>query len=911
MLGLTLRQEFKGKKMKGTAIELTETTQVPAEEFLRITYPTIDLLSALESLAPDNNRPLVLIGERGQGKSHLMSVLYHAATSPGTVNNWLQEWAPRLNRPDIAELKFREKAKVISANLNRETPKFLWDFVFDNHPVGDYIRGKWDIQGDKKGHAPSFDLLLELFQKLPTVLILDEFQTWFDGLPDKKGAPAKNWAFGFIQNLSELAGLYPELLALIVSVRNSSTDAYQQIHRINPKTIDFKGPSAKVERRRLLIHRLFENRLQISNPDIDQAIQKHLSEYFRLLQISPADQEQQKEEFIESWPFAPHLLRLLEDQVLVAIRTQETRDLIKVLGNLYKQNEREPIITAAQFQVDHDASAEIVSQLDVAAEQYHAKLREKAQRNLEAVREAVSTPQDIPHASAIVGSLWLRSLAPNELAGATAASLQVDITRDQAIDDNFFAAELQTIADNSFNIHKIGDRYVFQEVENPQTRLLAHARNDRLFEDGEDLQWLAKELRQVIAGSDTLAQQFRVIVLPRTWLTDPWSSLETAEHPNQWDDRLPILVIPEAIDKPNTRLGQWLKDHLQQRRNTVRFLLLKSGSLSLYFDRNLLIYARVILKAREWQQQNAEYKQEEKKYQKLLRDELKQRFDRVAILHKWNYGDPSRCEFDIEKLDKQGDKIPGAIEEKLNRDLFAEEDFEALVLQAAANGDSMGKILRELQEPRPNGEDCIPWLGSTPMKEKLGKLCAKGKISINLRGMEYLQAESGESVDTAWNRIKGKISGVSGKHLEETILLLPQAVPRSEGATIPSSSPHTATPTGNRGDTSNTPNTPNPTGRDGTDTYGRDGTGPATANPNDQTSIFDPIPKTTKHRQVPANAPLNLYAKVTDEWGITAGITVKNLRLTTDTLTGSQLQKLLKSLPEGLTYAIELDQEEN
>jgi DNA replication protein DnaC len=98
MLGLTLRPEFQGKRLSGTTIDLEKMKQVPAAEFLQITYPTVDVLSALESLAPDNNRPLVLIGEREQGKSHLMSALYHAAVNPDVVRNWLQEWAPRLER---------------------------------------------------------------------------------------------------------------------------------------------------------------------------------------------------------------------------------------------------------------------------------------------------------------------------------------------------------------------------------------------------------------------------------------------------------------------------------------------------------------------------------------------------------------------------------------------------------------------------------------------------------------------------------------------------------------------------------------------------------------------------------------------------------------------------------------------
>jgi hypothetical protein len=49
MLGLKLRAEFLGRRLRGTAIELSNddnsgATQVPAEKFLEITYPTQDLL---------------------------------------------------------------------------------------------------------------------------------------------------------------------------------------------------------------------------------------------------------------------------------------------------------------------------------------------------------------------------------------------------------------------------------------------------------------------------------------------------------------------------------------------------------------------------------------------------------------------------------------------------------------------------------------------------------------------------------------------------------------------------------------------------------------------------------------------------------------------------------------------------
>lgn len=57
MLGLSLREEFHGRRLKGTAIELanegkTGATQIAAEEFLEFTYPTRDLVKGIEAIGP-------------------------------------------------------------------------------------------------------------------------------------------------------------------------------------------------------------------------------------------------------------------------------------------------------------------------------------------------------------------------------------------------------------------------------------------------------------------------------------------------------------------------------------------------------------------------------------------------------------------------------------------------------------------------------------------------------------------------------------------------------------------------------------------------------------------------------------------------------------------------------------------
>src|SRR5690606_10384632 len=263
----------------------------------------------------------------------------------------------------------------------------------------------------------------------------------------------------FIQILSEIAKERPDLLVLVISVRNGGSDAYQQVHRVNPVAIDFKaGGSAEriqQDRRRMLLHRLFENRLQIASGTIESLVAQHVAESFRLLDVPSAEQERKRREFTESWPYSPLLLRLLEEQVLVATDAQETRDMIRILANLYKsRGEMVPVLTAADFLLDDDTSG-IGALLDSVSNSHHRLLRSKAQQNIISVHEAVPDHSSLaPHLQEIMAALWLRSIAVGNLAGAEPAALQADVTRDSTIDDNAFQVEIATIVENSFNIHQ-------------------------------------------------------------------------------------------------------------------------------------------------------------------------------------------------------------------------------------------------------------------------------------------------------------------------------------------------------------------------------------------------------------------------------------------------------------------------
>ena len=394
----------------------------------------------------------------------------------------------------------------------------------------------------------------------------------------------------------------------------------------------------------------------------------------------------------------------------------------------------------------------------------------------------------------------------------------------------------------------------------------------------------------MIAGSRDVAGKFRVVVLPQKWISEPWDKIDESDTPNNWDERIPILVLPETPDTIESVLGEWLRNNLQSKRNAVRFLLPKENLANIFVDKDLIILARAVYLANKWRSQNPEYTRLHTKYQKELRDALKNRFDKFAVISNWNFQEPQKCRFYIESHRTEGSKIPEEIDRLVRENLFIPEDFENYIMQAANNNESVGKILNELQEPRPSNLDCIPWLGETLVKEKIIRLCARGKIAINLRGMEYLQRKNSESDEDAWRRLRGKLG--TGRHLKETRVLLPQSIPATSGIV---EKPFSLTT-----DQVYTPET---------DKLNVGNESPGESNELHSTHIFG-ASSSFKPLSTPATSALNLLGKV-ESWGIRPGTQLKEMSLKVDKLTGAQLQELLKKLPDGMTYELDIEKGED
>jgi hypothetical protein len=130
---LELRQEFQTRHMRTTAIELSNRQNTGwaqrknAADLLDITYPTGDVRRALDAVSSAAaGKPIVMIGQRGSGKSHIMALAHHSFGSPEAVESWANSWGQKLQSGKLLGLRLQRGFVPLSETLsNQEYPTFV------------------------------------------------------------------------------------------------------------------------------------------------------------------------------------------------------------------------------------------------------------------------------------------------------------------------------------------------------------------------------------------------------------------------------------------------------------------------------------------------------------------------------------------------------------------------------------------------------------------------------------------------------------------------------------------------------------------------------------------------------------------------------------------------------------------
>ncbi len=919
MLGLQLRDEFLTPHMRDTAIVFHRDDGSGAldqngSDFLSITYPVADLQNALIAISTARvGRPVVLIGERGRGKSHIMAVLHHALAKPEQAMVWLKDWGQRLGNDRLKSLEIPMGFLPITEAVHNNEYEYLWDLIFQRHPKGAKMQGKFEGLGVD---VPPRSLLEEMFTEQPTALILDEFQTWFDGLTDdvgEYGRKRRTWTFNFIQNLSELAKDRPEIFMLVVSVRNNQTDAYRQIHRDEPIRVDFRGATARQDRKQMVLHRLFVNRNNIPAGDIERLVEVYAAERYRLLysHLNAGEIERIKREVMEAWPFSTELIELLEDQILLSETAQGSRDLIKVLAQVFRSApEEKALITPADFSLDN-LEAGVQSLVDALTDSGQERLREIACRNLAAVQEAGVA---VTHVRGMLSALWMRSLSAGNQMGGSREEIHLDLTGDVAIDDNLFNDELNQVKENSFNIHEeagMPPRLRFKLEENARARLLVSARNDKHFEDGSDIRYLMQYLTHFFTPEASEPSAWPVVLGPN-WKSQPWDEVEPKSRPETWD-RPALVILPDSPINIHSTLGAWLSSNLNKYRNTVRFLLPRSDQPTIFDDGNLMIPTRAALLGQKWGEEESKYRNEIGKFRNEIKQNLAGRYDRVAVIQQWNAQDPEQCSFIVEDLSKSGTALLAEVEEIIRDDVFAMEDFEPIIVEAARQNQTIGALLTELKEPPVRaGANPVPYLGEIETYEQILRIAATGQVYLNVNGSWLGKKPEHSNAEAVLNVLKNKASK-RGRELNEIILGLPAVVGGGAVAPppVPPASPPSLVEHGNLFPINPVTNPPIPSpgqqpGNGNQGAVGSAGIAPSTGEGAGTSSNESPGSNSTVIKRSEEKTVLNLGGEF-DTWGMESTQKITQTRLEFNGLTVQEIKQILRRLPPTTRAVLELE----
>ncbi|MBF0469703.1 MAG: hypothetical protein HQK61_12595, partial [Desulfamplus sp.] len=656
--------------------------------------------------------------------------------------------------------------------------------------------------------------------------------------------------------------------------------------------------------------------------EINMVAGAYANERFRILHADKSDAESARiqSEVFECWPFSPELILLLEDHILMSQAAQNARDMIRILAQVYKtRGEETPIITPSDFFVDGETE-EVQSLIDSIAQQVgQERLREIAQRNLEAV---YATGAKVPNARELISSIWMRSMSPGRNQGGTPAVLHLDITRQAAIDDNTFQAELTNLIENSINIH--GDEVPggplwFGLQENPRSKVRACAKNDKLWNTGalpsdgqtvypaKDIDHIKNTLKHILV-QETNEPLSRVIVLGENWKNDPWTNADEADKPSRWD-RPVVVVIPEPLQTGanlNASLGSWLAKHIPSRRNTVRFLLLGVDEQGLYSDMELTYTSRCsFLCSREGWGVDPIYRGLHQDFDRPLRQILKSRFNRFAILRQWDFQSPQKCSFDIEKITEQGANIPGAVEKKILSDLFDQTDFKTFILKRAKDSDFVGSVMEDLMEPPPpNAGDALPFLGETKTFEFIIDTAAEGEIVLNVGG-NWIGRRAEDNTDEDAKRYIRSRAFRTGQEMRQIQLGLPGSV-GGGAVSVPNK------PVEQPGSTTNGGNIFKPTDYAAGSSSDAEGVvGEKGRKGGNNIPDFPGLPDRpliiTQNRKSdePANG-INLSGYF-EKWGISSDKSLDSARIELKGLTVQQIKQILQRIPSTFKASLEVN----
>jgi AcrR family transcriptional regulator len=297
-----------------------------ADRLFSMTYPSNALQTAFDHVdnkirGRDSQGGIALSGPYGAGKSHGLLVLYHMFNSPKVAQKWIDNWGISLDLPETAKASIHSTSET-DADL-------IWEPIFRD-------LGREDILEDIKRY-PTTDHLERLSEEEPVAIFFDEIETWWKSFGESENDELLERNEFFLQNLFEVANDPQEDLFTFVTLLDKSRDIRRILNRTNPYSVDMNDTG---DREQIILHRLFET----PQEDVDEkAIRDVVSEFVDhyTFPIEIDEPKRYENRMVETYPFHPELLDLLDDIYEAGRERQSVRGAMNVLADTVRRKYEE------------------------------------------------------------------------------------------------------------------------------------------------------------------------------------------------------------------------------------------------------------------------------------------------------------------------------------------------------------------------------------------------------------------------------------------------------------------------------------------------------------------------------------------------------------------------------------------
>ena len=408
-------------------------------DFFALTYPTADARRVIEAIhrrfSGDQDAPGLFLfeGLKGSGKSHLLLMVYHLFVSRDAGQGWLNRHNLRCDVPQDA---------VVVLNKFTDLPLYsIWDFVFEQ------LTGK---PPTKKGLQPGLDEVKAVLGDRFLVLILDELEQGMRIITDPT-VQAQNIAF--LQMLSEWSNR-ENRVTLFASIYSDLEEPGSTLKRVPSCRIRFEHGADKA---RVVLHRLFENYIDLKPEDCRPVIDSYLGAWRRHDAVHRDDFAAQ---FAESFPFSPDVLEVILNRVPARGGFQNVRGALGFLARLVKlTHQKTDLITPAHADLADQEVTVRLADLDPTGD-----LIRRARENLKEL-------ESYPLVNGLGATAMLYTLSGSGRdRGATREHLLRAVST-PATDINGFERALLALQRYGSYFHAQEGRYFFDREENADAKV--------------------------------------------------------------------------------------------------------------------------------------------------------------------------------------------------------------------------------------------------------------------------------------------------------------------------------------------------------------------------------------------------------------------------------------------------------